>query len=69
MYDKNVVFPFVKFSTKHKEGSGNLIFHHGGSHSLGNFKVFKEFVQEQYDFAHICLSTYLALFLGDKVVP
>lgn len=44
-YDKNVVFPFVKFSTKHKEGSGYCLFHHGGSHSLGKCKEFKEFIQ------------------------
>lgn len=68
-FDKNVGFPFVKFNTKHKEVSGNSLFHHGGSHSLGTRKALKEFVQEQYDLARICLSTDLALFMGEKVVP
>lgn len=39
------------------------------SHSLGNCKSFIDFFQDQYDLAHIDLTTNIALFLGEEVVP
>lgn len=65
-YDKNIVFPFVKFSNKHKEGSGYCLLHHGGPDSLWKCK---EYVQEHYDLAHICISIDISLFEDDNVVP
>lgn len=68
-YDKHVMSPFIRYDNKNKQGDEYCLFHRSSSHSLENYKAFKEFVQDQYDRACIALTIGLAIFIGEEVRP